>query len=268
MQIVNTKSLSPLLAILIGFLLFSSSSFFAATQAGNIPVSKPNRSIKQIAATSVKTGPDETLGQKNEIDRLIENIVSNQTAKKKRTEKPDKILGIERSKSEQNEEEITEIPIMTPSSYFTNLIMKKNPLQNNYETYIWPTYSHRISSDFGVRSDPFIPSKKTFHKGLDISGNLGDKVFAVKSGVVCYAGIQRDYGNIVIIKHPDNYYSLYAHNSVLLVHVGQKVAQGDVISKIGKTGRVTGPHLHFEIRKYAVQMNPMGFYPKLIARRN
>jgi len=113
----------------------------------------------------------------------------------------------------------------------------------------------KYTSGFGWRTHP-VTGKRSFHKGLDIRAKVGTPVYAAKAGTVTYSGPIRGYGNVVIIKHDKTYDTLYAHNSKLFVHVGQKVKQGQIIAKTGRTGRVTGPHLHFEVHKNGKPVNP------------
>lgn len=88
---------------------------------------------------------------------------------------------------------------------------------------------------------------------------MGTSVKAAAAGTVTYSGVMSGYGNIVILDHGNGVTTYYAHNSVLLVKVGQKVQQGQVITKSGNTGRTTGPHLHFEIRINGSAVNPLNY---------
>ncbi len=115
-----------------------------------------------------------------------------------------------------------------------------------------------ISSPFGERIDPFT-GKRSFHPGLDIGVPFGERVHAVANGVVTYAGWRSGYGKVVEIDHGDGYLTRFAHNSKLLVHVGQYVHSGDVISDAGSTGRSTGPHVHFEVWHNGKLVNPIRY---------
>lgn len=100
------------------------------------------------------------------------------------------------------------------------------------------------------------------HKGIDFGAHYGQPIRAIGDGVVVGAGYQAGeggYGQITIIRHADGYYSAYAHQSRVLVRVGQRVHAGELIGAIGATGHVTGPHLHFEIRTapHSGQVNPL-----------
>ena len=106
-----------------------------------------------------------------------------------------------------------------------------------------------ITSGFGNRWG-------RMHNGIDIGVPVGSPVKAVFDGTVTFSGSNGAYGQLVIIQHTDGYSTYYAHNSKLRVSVGQSVTQGQVIASSGNTGRSTGPHVHFEIRKNGVPINP------------
>lgn len=97
------------------------------------------------------------------------------------------------------------------------------------------------------------------HNGIDIAGSHGSAVKAAAAGTVTYAGWMSGYGNYVVINHGNGYQTAYGHNSSILVKVGQKVSQGQQIAKMGSTGRSTGTHLHFEIKKNGVFQNPLEY---------
>ncbi|HYE69164.1 MAG TPA: M23 family metallopeptidase, partial [Anaerovoracaceae bacterium] len=116
----------------------------------------------------------------------------------------------------------------------------------------------RVSSAFGYRIHPTLHVRK-LHTGIDIPVPTGTEVVAANSGKVILAGKNSSYGNVVVIDHGGGITTLYAHNSRLLVKVGQNVQQGEVISSSGNTGRSTGPHLHFEVRIDGEYKDPMNW---------
>jgi len=121
-------------------------------------------------------------------------------------------------------------------------------------TFIRPA-SGRISSGFGNRIHP-VTRRKSFHSGIDIANSRGTSILASRNGKVTFAGYQGTYGNFIIVNHGNGIETAYAHLSSINVRVGQSVTQGDVIGKMGTTGRSTGNHLHFEIRIGGSAVNP------------
>ncbi len=112
-----------------------------------------------------------------------------------------------------------------------------------------------ISSGYGWRRDPFSRQRR-FHHGIDLAVPKGTPVYAARDGIVTYAGWMGAYGQLIIIKHSQGYSTRYAHNSATLVKKGQKIKQGQLIARVGNTGRSTGSHLHFEIRRWGKPINP------------
>lgn len=121
-----------------------------------------------------------------------------------------------------------------------------------------PVRDGYISSGFGVRMDPFT-GEEGIHKGVDFAAPAGTDVLAVAAGVVTWAGPREGYGNLVQVNHGNGYSTRYAHNSTVLVKVGDEVQRGQAIATVGSTGRSTGPHVHFEVLKNGVQVDPMSF---------
>lgn len=115
-----------------------------------------------------------------------------------------------------------------------------------------------ISSYFGVRADPF-DGHSARHTGIDIAVPSGSGVHAVAEGMVTYAGVRSGYGDVVEIDHGNGYMTRYAHNSALLVHPGERVRVGELISRAGSTGRSTGPHVHFEVWYKGRVVNPLAY---------
>ena len=116
----------------------------------------------------------------------------------------------------------------------------------------------RISSNFGPRSDPFL-KRKAFHSGIDFAAPRGTQVVSAGAGTVVFAGQKSGYGKTVEIEHGDGLTTRYAHLSEFIVKKGQIVGAGTPIAKVGSTGRSTGPHLHFEVRKIDKPLNPSQF---------
>lgn len=125
-------------------------------------------------------------------------------------------------------------------------------VQNNYA---YPC-SARVTSPYGYRRHPIF-RVRSFHSGIDLGARYGTSVKASNGGVVIYAGWYSGYGKTVIVSHDKKRSTLYAHLSAIKVSVGDKVAQGNVIGKVGSTGYSTGPHLHFEFRANGKTKNPL-----------
>jgi lipoprotein NlpD len=127
-------------------------------------------------------------------------------------------------------------------------------------SFLWPVDGGTVMSYFGAPR-----SRGHKHGGVDIRGNHGQKVRAAAAGTVTYSGsTMRRYGRTVIVDHGNGTSTLYAHNSALLVRVGQKVRAGETIARVGRTGNATTDHVHFEIRRGNVTVDPL---PYLDGRR-
>ena len=118
---------------------------------------------------------------------------------------------------------------------------------------------YTMSSGYGYRRDPVYGSTK-FHAGLDFAAKTGTNVFATGDGVVEVADRKSGYGNVIDISHGYNYLTRYAHLSEILVKPGQQVKRGDLIGRVGSTGKSTGPHLHYEVRFKDEPQNPVNYY--------
>lgn len=112
-----------------------------------------------------------------------------------------------------------------------------------------------MTSGFGFRPDPFTGERR-FHEGLDIAAPVGTPVIAPADGIVKRVGYDRGYGRFIEIDHGYGISTLYAHLSETLVHLGQKVKRGEIIGRVGNTGRSTAPHLHYEVRLFGKAKNP------------
>ena len=115
-----------------------------------------------------------------------------------------------------------------------------------------------VNSGFGSRIDPFTGAG-AFHPGLDISTRRHEPVLATAGGVVVRSGWAGDYGKLVEIAHGTGYTTLYGHLDSILVHDGQKVRRGERLGLVGSTGRSTGPHLHYEVRRGDRTLNPLEY---------
>ncbi|WP_242664245.1 M23 family metallopeptidase [Chlorobium sp. N1] len=116
-----------------------------------------------------------------------------------------------------------------------------------------------ITSGFGYRKHP-IYNRRMFHTGIDFSAAEGSPVAATGNGTVAFSGYEKGYGQKVIINHGFGYSTTYAHLSKSLVRQGQKIRRGEVIALSGNTGISTGPHLHYEVHKDGVRVDPAAYF--------
>lgn len=122
-----------------------------------------------------------------------------------------------------------------------------------HDQFFWPVEG-AVISPFGIRHG-------RRHDGVDIRAKQGTPIQAANEGRVVFAGTMRGYGNLILIRHEDNFFTAYAHNQANLAKENQKVKKGEVIGRVGRTGRATGAHLHFEVREGDKARNPLFFLP-------
>ena len=130
---------------------------------------------------------------------------------------------------------------------------------------VYPLMGPRESSDYGVRRHPIRKHVQHHHDGIDLAAPQGALIRAIASGRVVYSDPFGGYGNLVVIRHGSKLTSHYGHCETLKVQVGQTVRAGDIIATVGNTGRSTGPHLHFEIRRNGKPLHPEKLLPGLSA---
>lgn len=116
----------------------------------------------------------------------------------------------------------------------------------------------KVSSEFGMRLNPFRQQKES-HKGIDIRAKVGTEVLSAGQGIVKEAGYREKSGNYIIIQHPGNYITKYYHLSHIEVAKNEKVDEGQLIGKVGNSGLSMMPHLHFEVLKNEVPVNPRNY---------
>nr|MBQ4317761.1 peptidoglycan DD-metalloendopeptidase family protein [Clostridia bacterium] len=152
-----------------------------------------------------------------------------------------------------------EIIPMKPETYTTGT--KEPPPPEPTGEFIWPiTHDFMISSEYGINRGAV--DGDAFHYGIDLTGEIGDYIFAADGGTVVFSGRRSSYGIVVMIQHGEQFRTYYAHMSEAFVKEGEKVYPGQLIGAIGMTGMTTGPHLHFEIRKNLVTVDPMDYMPE------
>ncbi len=130
-----------------------------------------------------------------------------------------------------------------------------SPLELKFE-FEWPVDRARLTRGFMPEARP------RPHLGLDLAGPKGTPIFAALGGHVIYAGSGfRGYGRFVIVEHNDDWATFYGHLDKILIKQGQTIKQGQLIGKMGRTGRATGTHLHFELRRERKAIDPIAFLP-------
>jgi len=131
-------------------------------------------------------------------------------------------------------------------------------IENNRYLSGKPISKGWLSSYYGIRKDPF-HGRPSMHKGIDFAGKEDAAIIATGSGVVTWAGKRYGYGELIEINHGDGLKTRYGHNKTLLVAVGEVIDKGQVIARMGSTGRSTGPHVHYEIMRNNTQINPIKY---------
>ena len=142
---------------------------------------------------------------------------------------------------------------------YANLFEVSNQYKKRFELIpsIWPTHGP-ILSHFGLRRHPFTKISQ-FHKGIDIASMNGAPIKTSADGYVEFSGWAKGFGKTIVVNHGFGYRTLYAHCSHLKAQRAQKVKKGEVIAFVGSTGRSTGPHLHYEIRRWQKPLEPKRF---------
>jgi murein DD-endopeptidase MepM/ murein hydrolase activator NlpD len=128
--------------------------------------------------------------------------------------------------------------------------------------YVYPLVSPRLSSDYGNRKHPLYRVVR-HHNGIDLAAPEDTPIRAVKGGVVVFADPYKGYGNLIVIKHSEALTSHYGHCKEFSVKPGQRIKPGQIIGTVGKTGNVTGPHLHLELRMDGKPVDPEKIIPDL-----
>ncbi len=223
----------------------------------------------QLSALTLKLG--EIKGQVNRLDAVASRVASEANI-------PDEEFNfnMDGSVGGPSSEEATDVVADAPSLFdeMESMLLKldaqerkmavlESILMNTHieeEIFVSgrPIKSGWLSSYFGVRKDPFT-SMPAMHKGLDFAGEEDADVVATGAGVVTWADSRFGYGNLVEIDHGDGVVTRYGHNKSILVNVGDIVAKGQVIGKMGSTGRSTGPHVHYEVIKRGKQIDPLPY---------
>ncbi|HAV42819.1 TPA: hypothetical protein DCX15_02220 [bacterium] len=218
---------------------------------------------------AIKTRQDKLLKKEKEFQKLkkVEEKAkklreSQRKSQKKLLAKVSKNKQINMLKIKELERAYQEIKKMISRSEKSRLLEKGRPrildpeLAKLKSTLPWPVDGRRILRGFG----PYLHSKSNIrgvNKGVDIAAPYGQTVRSVLEGKVVYADYFKGYGRLAMVNHGKGFYSLYAHLSALLVESGQRIRQGDLIGKVGDSGLVGEPSLHFELRINGESIDPM-----------
>ncbi len=146
---------------------------------------------------------------------------------------------------------------------------KHTPIQGDKPWSRLVRGEHRLSSNYGMRADPF-SGKPAFHEGLDIAAAAGTPIHPFRAGKVSFSGWKKGYGKAIVVRHAGGLESIYGHAGSVSAKVGDRVYQHTELGKVGSTGRSTGPHLHFEVRRRGKAVNPTRYltqYPPDLQQR-
>ncbi len=130
------------------------------------------------------------------------------------------------------------------------------------QAVVFPIMAPKLSSGYGDRKHPVYRSTR-HHNGVDLAAPENSHVRAIASGTVVFADHYAGFGKLVTIKHKAGYSSLYGHLSEIRVNPGDRIKAGDILGRVGSTGNVTGPHLHFEWRRKGAPIDPLKVFPAL-----
>lgn len=154
------------------------------------------------------------------------------------------------------EEILVEIDSTHDQLNILNKIIDEIQIKEQFKPTGKPVLKGQISSMYGYRNKVFGGKGKDFHKGIDLAGKTGNKIFTLASGRVSFSGFKKGYGYIVEIDHGNGWKTRYAHNSKNVVEYGEFVKKGSLIALMGDTGHSTGPHVHLEILKNGKAIDP------------
>ncbi len=223
-------------------------------QHDNKLLKEANEYRNNIEETKVQLQAEQE--QKEKLKKDIGN--KKEQMEKLKTDKKKTIDSIENN-LEQLEKQLDKL--MKESEEFAKLIVAAQS-KNKYADgdMSWPAPGYfRVTSEYGYRIHPVLKVKK-MHTGIDVGVPSGNNIVAANDGKVIYSDYYGGYGYAVIIDHGGKISTLYAHNSKLLVSVGDQVKKGQTIAKSGSTGLSTGPHLHFEVRENGQHVDPMKYF--------
>lgn len=270
-----------IIGTIIGLTVFGSISLYfyshATTELANHRKLKNESNEQQLALdtyTEELHTLETTLQDLLENEAYIEEVIKNNKgklrySKKKRLAKLKKNIQtkfnqIAKDAPDKNAEITAKITFLKDhiATLASKIETHKEALQAKKDRFAYtpsipPVYGY-VLSGFGMRRHP-ITGKKRFHKGIDYPSWIGAPIKATADGIVEYSGWSGSFGNVVVINHNYGYRTIYAHCSKLLVERSEAVKKGQVIGQVGTTGISTGPHLHYEVRRWRRSVNPRKF---------
>lgn len=213
------------------------------------------------------------VNQMDDLSREICNLLELPLPKKMSNSDPIRLVHNENARvlSSRGENQVMErtslnishLQVSIPDQSEKLLQLKEDIVQHQKQMAstpsIWPVRG-RVTSEFGPRISP-ITRRREFHFGIDIAGSRGSPIYAAADGKVIFAAYRRGFGNTVILNHGDSLSTLYAHLKSFNVSVGSEVKKGQVLGYMGSTGYSTGAHVHYEVHKKGVAVNPGGYLP-------
>jgi murein DD-endopeptidase MepM/ murein hydrolase activator NlpD len=184
----------------------------------------------------------------------VARMISQKLAQQNEPSSSGALPGIESNLSKSTIQGLGEIP----AAFSTSTVSAHSALPNEAGSghQLHTPVAGKISSNYGWRVDP-IDGQEKFHRGIDFAAPAGTPIEAVESGRVIFSGKSPQYGNVVVIEHPDKMQTLYAHLAERDVEVGEQVSRNQPIGRVGSTGRSTGPHLHFEVFDHQHNIDPL-----------
>ena len=210
--------------------------------------------------------------QLDELQLLYAKLEAEQASLIQKEAEKETLVAEYNAQANQLEEHIEELEVISEeqekllvglASEISKLNAEKKRISNPYsggKLGMPMAEGYRLSSNFGVRIHPITGVKKA-HNGIDFAAASGTSIYAAEDGIVLISKYWSGYGNCIIIDHGNGIWTLYGHikNGGLLVSAGDSVKRGDKIALVGSTGNSTGPHLHFEVRKNEVPVNPSSY---------
>ena len=257
-QRVRANYMAPKQSLLSILLTSGSISEFLSSSEYFLRITKSDKEL----ITSLTEQLTEIEQRKTEVEGTRDQLASEQASlNTKKTESQNIISQLNSSNSQLASEKEQVAKEMAAAANEIQRLINESQSSGSYVggPLIWPLPGHSYISSY-YNEDRNIAGVQDVHTGIDIPASTGTPIVAANSGVVKYVRYNTTgYGYHLLIDHGDGYYTLYAHTSKILVSAGQTVTKGQTIALVGATGRVTGPHLHFEVYVNKVRTNPLNY---------